>query len=34
MFDAGWEIDSQVANDFIFDLDTEIVRARWWGTFW
>ena len=31
-----WEYGdlSRVANDFIFDHNSEIVLVRWWGTAW
>jgi hypothetical protein len=31
----GWaELETEIANDFVFDRNERIVRARWWGGYW
>jgi len=29
-----FDMESEVANDFVFDHDTEIILARWWAGIW
>jgi hypothetical protein len=30
----SWELEAEVANDFIFEEDSEIILARWWSNVW
>ena len=31
---GGLDLETEIANDFIFDMNERIVRARWWGGYW